>query len=123
MLMTEEETKTEEVKDSILNSIKKLLGIESSYTNFDTDIIMHINSIFVILNQIGFGPEDGFTISDSEAKWSEYCEKEMIETVKTYIYLRVRLLFDPPSNGAVMEAIKQTIQELEWRINVGSDNT
>jgi len=123
MLMTEEETKTEEVKDSILNSIKKLLGIESSYNNFDTDIIMHINSIFVILNQIGFGPEDGFTISDSEAKWSEYCEKEMIETVKTYIYLRVRLLFDPPSNGAVMEAIKQTIQELEWRINVGSDNT
>lgn len=121
--MTEEETKTEEVKDSILNSIKKLLGIESSYTNFDTDIIMHINSIFVILNQIGFGPDDGFTISDSETKWSEYCEKEMIETVKTYIYLRVRLLFDPPSNGAVMEAIKQTIQELEWRINVGSDNT
>lgn len=121
--MTEEETKTEEVKDSILNSIKKLLGIESSYTNFDTDIIMHINSIFVILNQIGFGPEDGFAISDSEAKWSEYCEKGMIETVKTYIYLRVRLLFDPPSNGAVMEAIKQTIQELEWRINVGSDNT
>jgi len=121
--MTEEETKTEEVKDSILSSIKKLLGIESSYTNFDTDIIMHINSIFVILNQIGFGPEDGFTISDSEAKWSEYCEKEMIETVKTYIYLRVRLLFDPPSNGAVMEAIKQTIQELEWRINIGSDNT
>lgn len=121
--MTENNEEVVEVKDSILDSIKKLLGIESTYTNFDTDIIMHINSIFTILNQIGFGPEDGFTISDNSAVWNEYCEESMIETVKTYIYLRVRLLFDPPTNGAVMEAIKQTIHELEWRINVGSDNS
>lgn len=111
------------VVNSILNSIKKLLGIDSTYKNFDTDIIMHINSVFVILNQIGFGPENGFIISDEKTTWEEYCDESMIETVKTYIYLRVRLLFDPPTNGAVMEAIKQTIQELEWRINVGSDNT
>lgn len=125
--MTEEIEQTEQVeidvKDSILNSIKKLLGIESTYTNFDTDIIMHINSVFVILQQIGFGPEDGFTITDASSVWADYCDMDMIETAKTYIYLRVRLLFDPPSNGAVMEAIKQTIQELEWRLNVGSDNT
>ena len=125
--MTEEIEQTEqveiEVKNSILDSIKKLLGIESTYTNFDTDIIMHINSVFVILQQIGFGPKEGFSIIDASSVWSDYCDLDMIETAKTYIYLRVRLLFDPPSNGAVMEAIKQTIQELEWRLNVGSDNT
>ena len=125
--MTEEIEQTEqveiEVKNSILNSIKKLLGIESTYTNFDTDIIMHINSVFVILQQIGFGPKEGCSIIDASSVWSDYCDLDMIETAKTYIYLRVRLLFDPPSNGAVMEAIKQTIQELEWRLNVGSDNT
>lgn len=114
---------SETVRNSILNSIKKLLGIDSTYINFDTDIIMHINSVFIILNQIGFGPEEGFSIDGSDATWDDYCEADMIETAKTYIYLRVRLLFDPPSNGAVMEAIKQTIQELEWRLNVGSDNT
>ena len=95
------------MNDSILNSIKKLLGIDSTYKNFDTDIIMHINSVFVILNQIGFGPENSFTISGDETTWEEYCDEGMIETAKTYVYLRVRLLFDPPTNGAVMEAIKK----------------
>lgn len=107
------------MEESILNSIKKLLGIAAEYTNFDTDIIIHINSVFMILNQLGIGPSEGFRIIDNTAVWNDYItEDDDLDAVKTYIYLKVKLLFDPPLNSAVIEANKQLINELEWRLNV-----
>ena len=108
--------------ESILTSIKKLLGITEEYEHFDRDIIMHINSVFMILTQIGVGPEDGFTISDKETKGNEFTnDDKKIEAVKTYVYLKVRLLFDPPASSSVMEAINRSISELEWRLNIAVD--
>lgn len=108
--------------DSILTSIKKLLGITEDYIYFDQDIIMHINSVFMILNQLGVGPKEGFVISDSSNTWNEFSSDELkIESVKTYIYLKVRLMFDPPQSSAVMESINRQISELEWRLNAAVD--
>ena len=108
--------------DSILTSIKKLLGITEEYEHFDQDIIMHINSVFMILTQMGVGPEEGFTISDSTTTWSEFTnDDKKIEAVKSYVYLKVRLLFDPPASSSVMEAINRSISEFEWRLNIATD--
>lgn len=104
------------MQESILTSIKKLLGITADYQHFDTDIIMHINSVFMILMQLGLGPEDGFSISDDSATWSDFIgDKKWLEAVKSYIYLRVRLLFDPPQNGTLMNAMEKQIDMFEWR--------
>ncbi len=109
--------------DSILQSIKKLLGITEEYTAFDADIIMHINSVFMILNQLGIGPEKGFSISDETAVWSDYLpeDNKNFEAAKTYVYMKVRLIFDPPMSSAVIEAMKHNISELEWRLNVEAE--
>lgn len=108
--------------ESILTSVKKMLGITEEYDYFDADIIMHINSVFMILNQLGVGPENGFYIEDDTATWFDYIkdatEQQM---VKSYMALKVRLLFDPPASSTVMQAIQQSITELEWRINVAVD--
>lgn len=103
--------------DSILTSVKKLLGLTEGYTAFDADLIMHINSVLMILNQMGVGPEKTFAISDATTTWSEFCaERTDIEAVKSYTALKVRLLFDPPQSSSVMDAIKSQISELEWRL-------
>lgn len=108
--------------DSILESIKKLLGITEDYTQFDTDIIIHINSVFSTLTQLGIGPGSGFSIEDKSTEWSDFIAgREDIEAVKSYVYLRVRMLFDPPQSSAVIEAMKQMISETEWRLTVSSD--
>ena len=104
-------------KNSILTSIKKLLGITESCTDFDTDIIMHINTVLMTLNQLGVGTE-GFQIEDKNAVWSEFIKSDKLAATKSYVYLRVKLLFDPPLNSAIVEAIKESIRELEWRLNV-----
>ena len=112
--------KNEEVvdpKNSILTSIKKLLGITESCTDFDTDIIMHINTVLMTLNQLGVGTE-GFQIEDKNAVWSEFIDPNKLAATKSYVYLRVKLSFDPPLNSAIIEAIKESIRELEWRLNV-----
>lgn len=107
---------------SILTSIKKLLGIAEEYKNFDADIIMHINSVFSILAQLGVGPSDGFSIVGEDAKWEDFIgEDNKIEMVKSYMHLKVRLLFDPPNSSAVIESMNQMIKELEWRLNVAVD--
>ena len=108
--------------DSILTSIKKLLGIIEDDTSFDTDIIIHINSVFMILYQLGIG-EEGFYIEDSTATWSDYLGDQinLLSSVRSYIYLKVRLLFDPPSSSANIESISNLISELEWRLNVAVD--
>lgn len=103
--------------ESILNEIKKLLGVSKSCTDFDTDIIMHINTVLMTLNQLGVGTE-GFQIEDKDAVWSEFIESDKLAATKSYVYLRVKLLFDPPLNSAIIEAIKESIRELEWRLNV-----
>lgn len=111
------------MEESILTSIKKLLGLTKEYTNFDADIIMHINSVFMILNQLNVGPVNGFRIEDDSSTWDEFItEDDNLDAVKSYIYLKVKLLFDPPLNSAVMEAMKQTINELEWRLNVQAES-
>lgn len=108
--------------ESILTSIKKILGIYAEDTSFDVDIIMHINTVFMILRQMGIGPAEGFSIRDSYNTWDEYLsDNVLLESVKTYIALKVRLIFDPPASSAVMEAINRTISELEWRLNVQVD--
>lgn len=110
------------MEDSILNSIKKLLGITEFYTQFDTDIIIHINSVFMILTQIGAGPKEGFSIKDKTSTWEEFIQNDnVIEAVKTYMYLKVRILFDPPASTAVMDAMNRSINELEWRIQAAVD--
>lgn len=110
--------------DSILTSIKKLLGITEEYEQFDTDIIIHINSVFSILADLGVGPEQGYSIFSKEAKWIDYipdATNANIETVKTYIYLKVKLIFDPPSSSSVVASMEKMIQELEWRINMNAE--
>lgn len=108
--------------DSILTSIKKLLGITEEYEHFDQDIIMHINSVFMILTQMGVGPEEGFSIEDDSASWSDFTSNaKVLESVKSYIYLKVRLLFDPPASSSVMDSMNRMISELEWRLNVAGE--
>ena len=108
--------------ESILTSIKKLLGIAEEYGHFDMDIIMHINSVFTILTQLGVGPPEGFSIQDKAAAWADFMpEDPRLEAVKSYMYLKVRLLFDPPLSTAVSEAMNRMASELEWRINVGAE--
>lgn len=110
--------------ESILTSIKKLLGITEDYEHFDTDIIIHINSVFMVLSQLGVGPDKGFSISDKFKTWSEFLPEgdPRFESVKTYMYLKVKLLFDPPLSSIVAEAMNRQISELEWRINVAAES-
>lgn len=110
--------------ESILTSIKKLLGLDEEYTAFDSDITMHINTVFGILTQLGVGPSEGFFIEDKTAIWDDYISDDPVQChmVKTYIHKKVQLLFDPPDRGAVMEALKNAIAELEWRLNVAAES-
>lgn len=108
--------------DSILTSIKKMLGIDEEYDCFDTDIILHINSVLMILTQLGVGPSEGFIITDKTATWEDFLkDTKKLESVKSYVYLKVKLLFDPPLSSAVMDATNSLIRELEWRLNVAGE--
>lgn len=105
--------------ENILDSIKKLLGIDEMDLNFDQELIMHINSVFMVLHQLGVGPVEGFKISSNEETWSDFIGTRLdIESVKSYIYLKVRLLFDPPQNSFLISAVEQQIEENEWRLQV-----
>lgn len=106
--------------ESILISIKKLLGIPNDYTQFDDDIIMHINSVLLNLTQLGVGPETGFSIEDDSSEWTDFVDIEnnaQLHAIKTYIYLKVKLLFDPPLSSSVVDAMNRQIAEFEWRLN------
>lgn len=108
--------------DSILISIKSQLGISEDYDAFDNELIIHINSVLRILNQLGVG-KDKFSITDSSSKWADFLgdQEAELDDVKTYVYLKVRYVWDPPQVGAQMSAISEYIKELEWRINVQVD--
>lgn len=113
------------METSILISTKKMLGIPEDYDVFDLDVITHINSAFSTLTQLGVGPSNGFMIEDDSASWSDFIVDGDIEysSVKTYIYLRVRQLFDPPTTSYLISAFNEQIKELEWRLNVHREET
>jgi hypothetical protein len=113
-----------DVMDSILTSIKKLLGIDEEYEQFDVDIIIHINSVFTILKRLGVGPVEGFRITGKDEIWSDFLleDDKHFDAVKTYVYQKVRLIFDPPDRSAVLEAFKAQIAEFEWTLNVEAES-
>lgn len=108
------------MEQSILTSTKKILGIDEAYTAFDLDIITHINSAFSTLTQLGIGPPQGFMIEDATAEWNEFIPDQDFQynSVKSYVFLRVRQIFDPPSTSYLIAAFNEQIKELEWRLNV-----
>lgn len=104
---------------SILSDTKGILGLQEDYIAFDLDVTTHINSAFTVLSQLGVGPADGFFISDSAAQWEEFDVPENQRNLaKTYIYLKVKFLFDPPPTSFAVEAMENQIKEFEWRLNM-----
>lgn len=109
------------MSDSILTSTKKILGIDEDYVAFDLDIITHINSAFFTLTQIGVGPVDGFMIEDAEAVWSDFLgENTGVASVKTYVFLKVKMVFDAPTTSYLVSAMQEQIREMEWRLEVAT---
>lgn len=105
--------------DSILDSTKKILGLDKDYTPFDLDILTHINSAFSILNQLGIGPVAGFSIEDNTATWDDFeTPLNQLNLIKTWLFLKVRMYFDPPSTSYLIEAMNRQIAECEWRLSV-----
>lgn len=113
------------MQESVLTTIKKLLGLDEDYTHFDTDIILHINTVLMAAGQLGI--EIAQHVTSSDETWLSILKKprDDLEALKTYIYLKVRLLFDPPTNSFTIGALEKLAQEYEWRLNVqaeGGDN-
>ena len=109
--------------DSILTSTKKMVGVPKEHKEFDLDIVMHINSVFSTLHQIGLGHADGFIVDDEKARWSVFLGgRRDVEFVKSYMYTKVRLLFDPPTTSFAIESLNKTALEYEWRINVAAES-
>lgn len=111
--------------ESILTSIKKMLGPSGEYDYFDPDIIMHINTALMDLRRLGVGPAKGFRIEDDTTTWNDFLSDEdllRLESIKSYIYLNVKLLFDPPTSGSHMDSINRQIEKLEWTINVAAES-
>ena len=110
--------------ESILVSIKKLLGISEDYDYFDQDIIMHINAAFMVLTQLGVGPSEGFLITDDTDIWSDFIDDSTnLGSIQSYVYMKVKLMFDPPQNSFTVDSMTKLINELEWRLNVAADNS
>lgn len=109
---------------SILDSTKKVLGLTEDYTAFDQDIIIYINTAFSSLHQLGVGPIEGFAIEDASTTWDAFLGTDpRLNSVKTYIHLRSRLLFDPPTTSYLVDALDKQLKELEWRLNVQREET
>ncbi len=110
--------------ESILDSVKKVIGFDPSYTVFDLDVLMHINSVFSDLSDLGIGPTGGYSITDSTSQWSAFIgSDETLNRVKTYMFLRVKMIFDPPISGFAIDAMNKQIEQLEWRISVKREGT
>jgi hypothetical protein len=111
------------MEESILNTIKKMLGPDDSYEAFDTEIIVHINTALSTLAQLGVGPRTGFRITGTDETWGDFISDGSVdlEGIKTYIYMKVKMIFDPPANSFVMKAMEDSCKELEWRLNVTVD--
>ena len=110
------------MQDSILMTIRKLVCGDPYANHFDTDLLVHINACFSILNQLGVGPESGFVVTDETQSWSSYvADNRILNMVKTYVTLKVKKIFDPPLTSSVLEAMDKEISQLEWRLNVAVD--
>jgi hypothetical protein len=121
--VTEPTEPTESAPNSILDGTKKALGLGAEYDAFDSDIIMHINSVFFTLNQLGVGPKAGFAIEGAAETWDTFLGEDLnLNAVKSYVYLRVRLLFDPPQNSFGIASMEKQIEQMEWRLNVHVEN-
>ena len=109
--------------DSILNSIKRLLGPGADHTEFDQEILMDINGVFFELQQLGVGPEEGFTVYDESAEWIDFTDNEnLLSAIKPYMYLKVKLIFDPPTSSSVLTSFENMVNRFEWRINVAAES-
>jgi hypothetical protein len=113
------------MEESILISTKKILGLDAAITAFDLDVMTHINTAFSTLYQLGVGPDTGFSIEDDTKVWQDFIsgDEVIVNACKTYVYLRVRLLFDPPTTSFVLAAQKEQLQEYEWRISILRETT
>lgn len=110
------------MNESILNSIKKMLGIDADYDAFDTDILVNINSTFMTLRQLGVGPDGGYSITGPDETWADFLgDRTDLQAVKSYMYLKVRLLFDPPSSSFVLDSMDRQIKEFEYRLNLQAE--
>ena len=110
------------MEDSILMTIRKLVCGDPYADYFDTDLLIHINSCFSILTQLGVGPAEGFVVTDETQGWSNYMsDNKELNMVRTYVTLKVKTIFDPPLTSSVLEAMNKQIAELEWRLNVAVD--
>ena len=105
------------MEESILLSVKKLLGLDADYVAFDEDIKIHINSVFSILSQFGIGPAEGFYIEDDSSEWGDFFAKEDLNLIRTYTFLKVRMMFDPPQTSYLLDSMNSQIKEFEWRIS------
>lgn len=111
-----------DMEDSIFITIKKMLGIGEDIDAFDTDILVHINSSLTTLHQIGVGPPNGFTVIDETQTWSDFLsDDQLLNSVKTYLFLKLRLLFDPPTNSFLIDSINRELREIEWRLNITAE--
>lgn len=121
---TEESSVADLIGDSILLSIKKILNLGTDNTDFDPDLLIHINSVFSVLQQLGVGPQDGFCIEDATTTWTDYLGSDSahLNMVKSYMSAKVRILFDPPVSSAVMDSLNRICSEFEWRSNVAAEN-
>ena len=111
--------------DSILLSVKKVLGVDADCSDFDTDILIHLNSVLAVVQQLGVGPEDGYFVDGVSQTWDDYLGGSSVHVnmVKSYICAKVRLLFDPPMSSAVADSLNRICNEFEWRANVAAENT
>lgn len=110
--------------ESILNSVKKLLGIAEDYNYFDQDIIIDINAALMILTQLGVGPSKGFLITDDGDTWSDFIgNANNLGSIQSYVYMKVKLMFDPPQNSFTVDSMTKLVNEFEWRLNVAADNS
>lgn len=108
--------------DSILSTIKKMLGLDIDYDVFDTDVIVSINAALMTLNQLGVGPSEGFLISGPEDTWFDFVgDRKDLEAIKSYVYIKARLLFDPPTNSFLVSSLEKQAEEFAWRINVQAE--
>lgn len=109
-------------EESILMTTKRTLGLAEDYTVFDEEIATHINSVFGDLHQLGIGPADGFEIESAEAKWEDFVDDPIFSGIKSYMTLRVKMLFDPPTLGYLITAYEKMIEKAEWRLNVARED-
>lgn len=105
------------MEESILKTIKQLIGCPDDFEQFDLDLIVHINSAFATLTHLGVGPKEGYRITGADNAWSEFeDDAQKLSLIKDYVYIKTRLLFDPPTSGSLMDSLKEQLKEMEWRL-------